>query len=187
MSAAERTAQILKVVDDNRIPIVEISRTTVDEYFAMMTGCSKNEDNSDVESSAVFPTDPVPQKEDGYASDDTQTYEDTEMVTWPIGDEGDESDDTLPCEAVSFSCEEDEQVAKEMTWAAERTAQILKVVDTKADRIAHTFTEMYNAHQETPKKKRGSPKGSSKTCGLSGETGHNKRTCPTCIDLYALD
>jgi len=144
MSAAERTAQILKVVDDNRIPIVEIPRTTVDEYFTMMTGCSKNEYNSDVESS----TDPVPQKEDG---------------------------------------EEDEQVVKEMTWAAERTAQILNAVDTKANRITHTFTEMYNAHQETPKKKRGSPKGSSKTCGLCGETGHNKRTCPTCIDLYALD
>jgi len=133
MSAAERTAQILKVVDDNRIPIVEIPRTTVDEYFTMMTGCSKNEYNSDVESS----TDPVPQKEDG---------------------------------------EEDEQVVKEMTWAAERTAQILNAVDIKVDRITYTF-----------KKKRGSPKGSSKKCGLCGETGHNKRTCPTCIDVYALD
>ena len=99
MSAAERTAQILKVVDDNRIPIVE--------------------------------------------------------------------------------------TPKEMTWAAERATQLLAAADTKAERMAHTFTEMCNAHQETHKKKRGSPKGSSKTCGLCGETGHNKRTCT--MDLNALD
>ena len=62
--------------------------------------------------------------------------------------------------------------------AAERTTQLLATADTAVDtKVKITQT------QEAPKKKRGS----SNKCGLCGETGHNKRTCTTFIDLNALD
>ena len=208
MSAAERTAQILKVVDQSRSTptVTKVTKVTAAERTALLLATA----DTKVKTTQTF--------KDMYEAHQQSTESPKKckskitVVETPTDSAIDHKSPNKSKSKITVVETPTEYVVVVETptdSAAERTTQLLTAADTKAERVAQTFKEMYEARQqstespkkrgrpagskdkvkrqsktnnpavvEVPKKKRGCPKGSHKKCGICGGVGHNKRTCP---------